>query len=297
MIIWGKVIGFFLGALFWGPLGAVIGVLLGAFFDKGLHTQFYQYPRQKSLAIERTFFTATFTVMGYLAKADGRVSENEIAVARKIMSQLELNDLLKREAIELFNKGRDHHFDLSVIMDTLWKECRYRKDLLRFFIEIQLDAALADGDLTPQKRKILLHICERLRFSPMEFEQLRARHWAEQAFYQWFSGFNQTDFNNGFNQQQYYQRGYSQGEQQSYGSHARPHRTEPTLQDAYAVLGVSSTSSVSEIKKAYRKLMNEHHPDKLLSKGLPESMIKIAKEKTQQIGAAYELVRNARGFR
>ncbi len=72
---------------------------------------------------------------------------------------------------------------------------------------------------------------------------------------------------------------------------------QPSHSDAYSVLGVASSASVAEIKKAYRRLMNQHHPDKLASKGLPESMIKMAKEKTQQISAAYDLIRQERGFR
>jgi DnaJ like chaperone protein len=48
--------------------------------------------------------------------------------------------------------------------------------------------------------------------------------------------------------------------------------------------------SDSEVKKAYRRQMNEHHPDKLVSKGMPEEMVKMATEKTQEIKAAYELI-------
>ena len=69
---------------------------------------------------------------------------------------------------------------------------------------------------------------------------------------------------------------------------------ETSLQDAYHLLGVGDTVSDSELKKIYRRLMSQHHPDKLVSKGLPEQMIRDATEKTQQIKAAYELIRNSR---
>lgn len=74
-------------------------------------------------------------------------------------------------------------------------------------------------------------------------------------------------------------------------------RTQTHHSDAYGVLGIASSASISEIKKAYRRLMSRHHPDKLASSGLPESKIKMAKEKTQQIRAAYDLIRQERGFR
>ena len=66
------------------------------------------------------------------------------------------------------------------------------------------------------------------------------------------------------------------------------------LADAYQLLGVSSDSSDSEIKRAYRKLMSRHHPDKLVAKGLPEEMMQMATQKTQDIKAAYEMIKASR---
>lgn len=73
--------------------------------------------------------------------------------------------------------------------------------------------------------------------------------------------------------------------------------TTESLHNAYGVLGVSLTAANSEIKKAYRRLMNQHHPDKLTARGLPDGMVNLAKEKTQEIRAAYDLIREERGFR
>jgi DnaJ like chaperone protein len=80
------------------------------------------------------------------------------------------------------------------------------------------------------------------------------------------------------------------------------HRPEPRpavdrVAVAYEVLGVTRSASDGEVTKAYRRLMNQNHPDKLVAKGLPESMMKVAEEKTRQIRAAYELLRDARGMR
>jgi len=57
---------------------------------------------------------------------------------------------------------------------------------------------------------------------------------------------------------------------------------------------VDKAASDAEVKRAYRKLMSEHHPDKLISKGLPDSMVELAKERTQEIQKAYETVRRSR---
>ena len=63
------------------------------------------------------------------------------------------------------------------------------------------------------------------------------------------------------------------------------------------MLGVAPTASDAEVKRAYRKLMSENHPDKLVARGLPESMLEVAKQKTQAIQAAWERIREARGLR
>ena len=65
----------------------------------------------------------------------------------------------------------------------------------------------------------------------------------------------------------------------------------------YDRLGVSKDASQDEIKRAYRKLMSEHHPDKLVAKGLPPEMMEMAKQKAQEIQKAYELIKEKKGFK
>ncbi len=289
MNIWGRLLGFLLGFMVYGPLGALFGFIIGAVFDKGLNLHLHDIPRGHAENVQKAFFTATFSVMGHLAKADGRVSENEIRVAKEMMTQLGLDATLRHEAINLFNVGKSAGFSLENTLDMLWRECHQHQDLLRFFIEIQLEAALADGPLQPAEQKILLVICQRLNISPGEFEQLWARQWASQAFHQWYRAYEDTGYT-GTRYEQYDNRYQS-------GARYRATPAHSSLENACGVLGVSENATPVDIKKAYRRLMNQHHPDKLAARGLPESMVKHAKEKTQQIRAAYDLIREAKGFR
>ena len=70
--------------------------------------------------------------------------------------------------------------------------------------------------------------------------------------------------------------------------------TSPSLQDAYTILNITPRSTDQELKTAYRRLMSEHHPDKLVARGLPEEMTRVATEKTQEIKVAYDRIREAR---
>lgn len=95
----------------------------------------------------------------------------------------------------------------------------------------------------------------------------------------------------------YYQTAYAQ---QYYQQQQQQRRTvytqrKSSIDEAYDVLGVDSTVTDVVLKKAYRRLMSQHHPDKLMAQGASESAINIAKQKTQMISVAYEkIVRHRR---
>jgi len=262
---WGKVIGGAFGFVLVGPLGAVLGAAIGHSFDKGLKgLEDITGIGADQERIQAAFFTATFSIMGQVAKADGRVSETELQVARQIMAKMQLSEDQKKAAINLFNQGKAPDFDYAPIIEQFRHECRRRTNLLRMFMEIQLATALADNELHPEEQRLLLNIAEMLGFRRRQFEQILAMVAAQKRF---------TDYG-GF-------------------ASSREHEHE-AIEQAYLILGMQAKSSDAEIKKAYRKLMSQHHPDKLVSKGLPEEMMKIATEKTREIKEAYELIKRHR---
>jgi DnaJ like chaperone protein len=70
----------------------------------------------------------------------------------------------------------------------------------------------------------------------------------------------------------------------------------PAFERYYAILGINSKASDDEIKRQYRKLVKEYHPDKIASKGLPEEFNKFANDKFREIQDAYDAVRKERGL-
>ncbi|HWW80377.1 MAG TPA: co-chaperone DjlA [Steroidobacteraceae bacterium] len=268
----GKVVGGALGLLTLGPIGLAVGVVLGHQFDE--HSSGLQPgPRLNSsdnlAEIGERFFRATFRIMGYLAKADGRVSEREIAAARGVMSDLRLNSQQVQAAIDYFTAGKHGNFDTAAELGGLRHACQGRPELLRVFLEIQVRAALAGNNMEGPVRDLLTRVAGRLGVSPLELAQietvLRIR-----------SG------------------SFHQG--QSRGGYARTNGGAEQLDQAYKVLETTPSASKDEIVKAYRRQLSRHHPDKLKANGLPESMIEHAKQRTQLIIEAYELIRERRGI-
>ncbi len=261
----GKVVGGAFGFLMGGPLGAILGASVGHQFDAGMQGMADEdnlNPGDQH-RVQMAFFTATFSVMGHIAKADGQVTTAEINLAKRVMDQLALSGEMRQTAINLFEQGKSANFPLADVLDQFRRECHRRTNLIRMFLEIQVQAAYADGSLDPSEEQVLYQICEHLGLSRFEYEAIKLQFQAQQRF-------------------------YGQGQ-----AHARQQASNQ-LDDAYAVLGVQRTATDAEVKKAYRRLMSQHHPDKLVAKGLPEEMMTIAKEKTQQIRKAYEVVKESR---
>jgi len=267
MRISGKIICGILGFMLAGPLGLILGVWLGHSFDKGISQDFGNFFDTKNTSqTQKVFFDATFAVMGHLAKADGVVKQVEIDAAELVMAKLGLSGDKRRQAIDAFNLGKSADFDLYSNLSDLIANCAGKPSLIQMFLEIQILAATADGQVSDAEMQILYQIGQVFRIPAHQIDRLIEMVIAQQSFHQ-------------------------NGRTGSYTS-----ASAPSIEQAYKVLGVGSDDNKTEIKRAYRKLMSQHHPDKLVSKGMPEEMVKVATEKSQEIQAAYDLIKKAKGF-
>jgi DnaJ like chaperone protein len=268
----GKTVGGLIGLFAGGPIGAAIGVVIGHQFDAGSAPSIARRPGMGSAAgatatqIGEQFFRTTFQVMGHVAKADGRVSEQEIQAARAVMSQLRLSTEQVQVAIACFTEGKSAQFSLDAALVGLYRGCGGRPDLMRAFMEIQMRAALMGNDLQPQARRVLQHMASQLGLGVIEFAHIEAV-------------------------LRMRRNGYADGV-----GNAGAVNSETRLAEAYKVLECTPQNSNEELSLAYRRQLSRHHPDKLKANGLPESMIEHAKQRTQQIIEAWELVRERRGI-
>jgi len=264
----GKIVGAVLGYLLLRVPGAIIGVILGHLYDQSVAAR-ARGPGVNALEIGVRFFKATFEVMGHVAKSDGRVSEAEIAAARQVMAELRLNGAQIQAAIAHFTRGKNADFDLEGTLQEFARVCAQRPDLLRVFLEIQVRACLEGVDMQGPARAAVHQVAELLDVSRLELAHMEAvlRIRREQ--------FRANARNGG-----------------SAGGSAQPRGMQ--LGAAYQILEVDPKTSDEEVAKAYRRQLSKHHPDKLKANGLPESMLEHAKQRTQQIIEAYELIKSAR---
>jgi DnaJ like chaperone protein len=267
----GKIIGAAIGLWLGGPIGALLGLLAGHQFDAsdaaGADLGYGAPPGPDSAArVHALYFPAVFRVMGHVAKADGRVSEQEIAAARGVMAALRLTPEQIRQAIEYFGQGKQPDFVLDRELQELRPLLRAYPQLAQFFIEIQLQVSLAGNGLSVRPRASLLRAANLLGLTGVDFARL-------EALMRWRMGMS------------------------AWASAERGPSEDDRLRQAYSLLEVGPRATDEQVVKAYRRQMARNHPDKLQANGLPESMLERAKERTQQIQGAYEMIRTARGMR
>ncbi len=260
----GKIVGALLGFLLGRLLGALIGLVLGHQFDRGFrageNNGALGWFSAGSQRVRDLFFETTFGVMGHVAKSDGRVSELEIQAARSVMYHMRLSPEQVREAIRLFNQGKQPDFPLQKNLAAFRRAVSFRRELITAFVEIQVQAATAEGAISAAQRNLLWDICRQLGVSRVELAQIEALVFAQR-------------------------HGFRNAQESSSG-----------MRQAYRVLGVEPGASDKEVKTAYRRLMSQHHPDKLVARGLPEEMMQDSREKIREIRAAYDAIKSARSL-
>lgn len=253
-----------------GPIGAIIGIFIGYGIDRSR-------PMAGGRAANQAFFEACFLLMGYIAKADGRVSEKEIQYTRNVMAQLRLNQGKTQDAMALFSRGKQSDFNKKETLAKLRQHFANRPRMLAQFINILVRLAYINGSIDPSLKPQLQNIALEVGLGNLNFAYY-------DLMFGWQAHFEQA--RQGFNQQ------YQQGGQNTFN---QPRYTT-SLSQAYKILGIAAQATKNEVKRAYRKMMSKYHPDKLMSQGLNEEQMQKATEKAQQIKAAYEQICSAKNY-
>ena len=260
MNVAGKLVGGILGLLlFRNWVGVLIGVTLGHFYDTAV-------ARLRPPSMGRGFLEPLFAFAGALSKSDGRVSESEIAAAEALIARLRLDAEQRRVAIERFNAGKQAGFDVDPPIGGLRTWCSGRRDLAFIVLDLLLDLVYAEGSPVDAKLVLVRKLCAALGVGEHELAALSAM------------------------------KGYAHAAPGGRGYGPRgPSAQRPSDVDPYAVLGIERAANDREIKQAYRRLMSQHHPDKLGD--VPEELKRRAEARAREINAAYERIKNERGLK
>ncbi len=260
---WGKIIGTVAGLATKQPLLGIVGLLLGDQFDRGYASWFRPGADEKAGRLGDDYLRPLFRAMGHVAKADGRVTEDEIRAARSVMHRLGLSPAQASRAINWFDEGKQPGFALGREIRKLRNGPARRSEFRSAFVRMLLEVSLSKGRVRADERAALWTVCRELDVSRVEFAQLEAMVRAQKGF------------------------------RQSPAGDADSAR----VRAAYAALGVDPTASNDEIKKAYRRMMNRNHPDKLAGSGSDRDALAAAEARTREIRRAWELLKVRRSIR
>lgn len=254
-----KLLGAIIGFYVLGILGAFFGFIVGSLIDRFKAYGAAGVNPLSARQRQRVFLETVFVLMGKLAKADGRISEPEISHVEQFMSKLGMPREHRLQAIALFKQGAAPGYNMHVKLHEFMAVCGHTQSLKQMLLVYLIIMGLSDGQLNPAERNLLNEVADQLGYSQAAFKRLLDM------------VTNQTHFAGG-----------------------RTATTTDALDEAYKALGVTRNSSDQEIKRAYRKLMSQYHPDKLMGQGVPDDMIKVATEQAKEVQTAYDLIKKSR---
>jgi DnaJ like chaperone protein len=264
-LYWGKIVGTLVGLATRNSWAAMAGFFIGHQFDRGFAARYKVFEKQGAniSRVSENFVEVLFLSMGHLAKIDGRVSQGEIRSARMVMHRLSLNPAQVRRAITWFDSGKQPDFQLiKKIRELRRVSARSAADRQKF-VRLLLEVALAKDSLKIEERALIWKICTELEIGRVELAQLEAMIRAQKGFKRSLAG----DADAG------------------------------RMKSAYATLGVLPDASNDEVKKAYRRLMNKNHPDKISSSNPGGEVLAEAERRTREVRKAYEMLKARRSIR
>ncbi len=257
----GKIIGGLIGLATGNIPGLILGVFVGHLFDRALAKALHLGSPQELERIKSSFFETTFLLLGYLAKVDGRISKSEIHHTEQIITQMGLGVEQRERAIDLFRRGAAEEFRMEPVVAAFLQICGPQRQIQHTLLLFLISLAQVDQGMGPAEHAALVRIASMMGLGAVQLELLLRMTRAQEHF----------------------QRRNDTAAQQS-----------TSLDDAYTALGVERDISDKELKRAYRRLISESHPDKLIAKGVPEAMIKLATARAQEIQSAYEVIKKSR---
>ena len=235
MSIWGNLVGGFIGFSFAGPIGALIGSIIGGKISSARRGGFQQdfAQSQQIFAISLVILTAK------LAKADGHVSKEELIA---IKQKLKVPDNEIDQVGKIFNKAKEDSLGYEPYAKQIAQIYQNKPAVLDEVINILFYIAEADGKVSNSELAMIKNIAQIFNLTDIQFEGIKES------------------------------------------------RKGSDKLNPYIVLGCTSNDDFATIRKKYLQLSKEHHPDALISKGVPKEVIEESKKKMRAINSAFDKI-------
>lgn len=221
-------------------------------------------------AIRESFFTAVFRLLGHIANCDGYINRNEIKRTQVYMDKMELSAHCRSEAMHLFKAGASPTFSIAESLQEFKKAAQSKPNIIQVLLVYLISMARTNGKLVEKEMEVVKSVADELGYTSIVFDHLLKMISAQDTF------------------EEPSHSDKSQSEESDYRKHIFDNHFHSDRAAALAALGLSSSASEIDIKKAYRKLANQFHPDKLIGQGLPPDLLEAATERFRRIQTAYE---------
>ena len=239
MSIWGSLIGGFVGFSFAGPIGALIGSMVGGRISSARRSSF-----QRSFAPpQQVFAIALIILTAKLAKADGSVSKEELIA---IKDKLKIPEHEIDQVGKIFNKAKEDSLGYEPYAQQIAQIYRNNPAVLDEVINTLFYIAEADSNVSDSEIAMIRDIAKIFGLSESQFEGIKES------------------------------------------------RKSSDKLNPYVVLGCDPNDDFSVIRKKYLILSKEHHPDILVSKGVPQEVIEESKKKMRAINSAFAQIEKKR---
>lgn len=276
-----SIFGIFAAFVFFGGWGLVVAIAaVSAYWtfapskSESTSSLFENLRNPQKVVFDSTVFQTFFQVAGHLAKSDGVISKEEIRRTQEVMDRLTLTSEQTKIAVERFNEGKSPSFDIAYCLDQVRSSIGMNRVAGSVLFESLVHICTADG-FNREKLELLLLYAKAVGIRETD----AAEFLREEIGYANFQSSSRRAYSN---------ESYQQAEVPTKASE---------LHHAYSVLGVAENDTDADVKMAYRRLIQDAHPDRLQAQNLPDFLMEAAVAKTREIQSAWETIREHRGIR
>ncbi|WP_340109810.1 molecular chaperone DjiA [Pikeienuella sp. HZG-20] len=184
------------------------------------------------------FTIAVIALGAKMAKADGRVTPNEVTAFREVFH---IPPREEANAARVFNLARNDIAGFDGYARQISRLFGPDSPVLEDVLEGLFHIALADGAYHPAEDEFLAKVASIFGVSDATFQSIRARY-------------------------------------------------SPEHRNPYAVLQVTPDTPLPQIRRRWREIVRETHPDRMIARGVPEEAVKMATRRLAEVNAAYEAI-------